>query len=83
MSVTGLRTALREAASKFDAAQTRALLTHPTVLMTAEAAWAEGPVESVEALIGIAAEHGQDSEPEMEEGDLEAFLDAANEIAAG
>ena len=81
MASNDLRRALREATAGFTPEQTAALLEDPTVLMTYEAAFGEGVPTSVEDLISVAAEHGEMSKPEMEDGDLEAFIEAAQAIA--
>lgn len=69
-------------AAKMTDEQSSRLLSHPAVAMTYESASEDDDAtpSSVQDLIDSAHRHGLESEPEMEDGDLEAYLDAAKLI---
>lgn len=81
--IDNLRMALRQAASLMSAQQRLAFLSSDATMDTLEAALFEvdmDPPRDVEALIAAAIQHGEDSEPDMEPGDLQVYLRGAYEV---
>lgn len=78
--IARLRAFLRLADSLFLPEQRSAFLTDDETMATLEGALAEDdvpPANDVEALIDAARTHGEDSEPDMEPGDLQVYLRTA------
>lgn len=72
-----LRTALRQAYAAMTEAQRISFLSSPTTIDTYESALCEEGIpapEGVERLVDAALRHGEDSDPDMEPGDLQVFL---------
>lgn len=75
-----LQAALRSAFAQIEPAAAEALLASDTVVMTLEDSFCEKSASDVEDLISAARSHGEESDPDHEAGDLQAYLRAAFQV---